>query len=129
MWRTFGFASDLDAPLGQRHGDIGTCNHLLQLGEVVYLDGVALWTPTSNLRPGHVGTGSTDEKAVTADWDAGRRLRGWVARTDAMDAVLAGEKNIFGRKIALPWTNSSFDFAIPNGSALFHSMAQSLRNR
>jgi hypothetical protein len=35
-----------------------------------------------------------------------------------MDAVLAGRENIFGRKIALPWTNSSFDFAIPDDGSL-----------
>ncbi len=33
---------DLDVPFGQRHGYMGTHNHLLQLGEQVYLEIVAL---------------------------------------------------------------------------------------
>ncbi len=108
---------DLDAPFGQRHGYMGTYNHLLQLGEMVYLEVIALdpdVQPPARAR----WYGLDNKKAVTADWDAGRRLRGWVARTDAMDAVLAGRENIFGRKIALPWTNSSFDFAIPDDGSL-----------
>ena len=33
---------DLDAPFGQRHAYMGTYNHLLQLGDTVYLEIVAL---------------------------------------------------------------------------------------
>ena len=33
---------DLDVPFGQRHGYMGTYNHLLQLGGTVYLEIVAL---------------------------------------------------------------------------------------
>ena len=33
---------DLDVPFGQRHAYMGTYNHLLQLGDTVYLEIVAL---------------------------------------------------------------------------------------
>src|SRR5258706_4637367 len=33
---------DLDVPFGQRHAYMGTHNHLLQLGDMVYLEIVAL---------------------------------------------------------------------------------------
>jgi glyoxalase-like protein len=33
---------DLDVPVGQRHAYMGTHNHLLQLGDMVYLEIVAL---------------------------------------------------------------------------------------
>jgi hypothetical protein len=33
---------DLDVPFGQRHAYLGTHNHLLQLGDTVYLEIVAL---------------------------------------------------------------------------------------
>jgi hypothetical protein len=33
---------DLDIPFGQRHAYMGTYNHLLQLGDTVYLEIVAL---------------------------------------------------------------------------------------
>jgi hypothetical protein len=47
-----------------------------------------------------------------------------------MDDVLAGREDIFGRKVALPWTNASFDFAIPDdGSLPLDGAAPSLIDR
>jgi hypothetical protein len=108
---------DLDIPFGQRHGYMGTYNHLLQLGDMVYLEVIAL-DPDAQAPARARWFGLDNKKAVMADWDAGRRLRGWVARTDMMDAVLAGREDIFGRKIALPWTDPSFDFAILDDGSL-----------
>jgi hypothetical protein len=108
---------DLDVPFGQRHGYMGTHNHLLQLGDSVYLEIVALdpdGTPPGRAR----WFGLDDQKAVRVDWDAGRRLRGWVARTDAIDSILAGRAGIFGTKVSLPWTEPSFEFAIPDDGSL-----------
>jgi hypothetical protein len=96
---------------------MGTYNHLLQLGDMVYLEVIAL-DPDAQPPARARWFGLDNKKAVMADWDAGRRLRGWVARTDVMDDILAGRENIFGRKIALPWTNPSFDFAIPDDGSL-----------
>ncbi|MCB5176243.1 VOC family protein [Microvirga lenta] len=108
---------DLDVPFGQHHGYMGTYNHLLQLGDGVYLEIIAL-DPDAT-RPGRARWfGLDDGKAVRADWDAGRRLRSWVARTDAIDTVLAGREGIFGKKVSLPWSNPSFDFAIPDDGSL-----------
>lgn len=108
---------DLDVPFGQRHGYMGTYNHLLQLGDMVYLEVIAL-DPDAQAPARARWFGLDNKKAVIADWDEGRRLRGWVARTNVMNAVLAGRENIFGRKVALPWTNSSFDFAISDDGSL-----------
>ena len=108
---------DLDVPFGQRHAYMGTYNHLLQLGDMVYLEIVAL-DPDAPSPPRARWFGLDDRKAVAANWDAGRRLRGWVARTDMMDVILAERESIFGKKVGLPWTNSSFDFAIPDDGAL-----------
>lgn len=92
---------DLDVPFGQRHAYMGTHNHLLQLGSSVYLEIVA---PDPDGRaPGRPRWfGLDDRKRVREAWDEGRRLRGWVARTDGIDAILAGRESIFGRKVALP---------------------------
>src|SRR5882757_2655466 len=89
---------DLDVPFGQRHTYMGTHNHLLQLGDTVYLEIVAL--------------------DPEADGPGRRRWRGWVARTDAIDAVIAGRGDIFGATVPLPAVNSSFDFAIPDDGSL-----------
>jgi hypothetical protein len=108
---------DLEVPFGQRHGDMGTHNHLLQLGGSVYLEIVAR-DPDGAPPPRARWFGLDDQKAVRAAWDAGRRLRGFVARAEPIDDVLAGREGIFGRKVSLPWTAPSFDFGIPDDGAL-----------
>jgi hypothetical protein len=108
---------DIDVPFGQRHVYMGTYNHLLQLGDMVYLEIVAL-DPDAR-RPGRARWfGLDDHVQVRRDWDAGRRLRGWVARTDDIDGVLDSRESIFGRKVALPTDNPSFDFAISDDGSL-----------
>lgn len=113
---------DIDVPFGQSHEYMGTHNHLLQLGDMTYLEIVAL-DPDAE-RPDRARWFNLDNQiAVRADWDAGRRLRGWVARTDAIDSVIAGRESIFGKKVSLPWVDPSFDFAIPDDGSLPHGGA------
>ncbi|KUL96550.1 riboflavin deaminase [Bosea sp. WAO] len=120
---------DLDVPFGQRHPYMGTHNHLLQLGDGVYLEIVAL--DPEGEAPGRARWfGLDDQRQVRADWGEGRRLRGWVARSDAIDAVLAGRGGIFGRKVAFPANDPTFDFAIPDdGSLPLDGAAPSLIDR
>jgi len=108
---------DLDVPFGQRHAYMGTHNHLLQLGGAVYLEIVA--ADPAGIHPGRARWFGLDHPArVRADWEAGRRLRGWVARTDRLDDVLEGREAVFGRKVSLPPEAPVFDFAIPDGGSL-----------
>ncbi|SEG52170.1 VOC family protein [Bosea lathyri] len=120
---------DIDVPFGQRHAYMGTYNHLLQLGGSVYLEIVAL-DPDA----GHPGRarwfGLDDQKRVRREWDAGCRLRGWVAGTDDMDGLLKDRENVFGRKVSLPINDPSFHFAIPDdGSLPFGGAAPSIIDR
>lgn len=108
---------DLDVPFGQRHAYMGTHNHLLQLGGAVYLEIVAL-DPEGHAPGRPRWFGLDDQAGLRRAWDEGRRLRGWVARTDDIDAVLAGRESIFGRKVALPPEAPAFDFAIPDDGSL-----------
>lgn len=108
---------DLDVPFGQRHGYMGTHNHLLRLGGTTYLEIVTL--DPDGAYPGRARWfGLDDQKQVRRDWDVGRRLRGWVARTDGIDDVLKDREAIFGRKVALPMDAPAFDFAIPDDGSL-----------
>ncbi len=108
---------DLDVPFGQRHGYMGTHNHLLQLGGTTYLEIVAL--DPDGVHPGRARWfGLDDKKQLRRDWDAGRRLRGWVARADRIDDVLNGREAIFGRRVGLPMDAPAFDFAIPDDGSL-----------
>lgn len=120
---------DLDVPFGQRHVYMGTHNHLLQLGGVVYMEVVAL--DPDGAPPGRARWfGLDDQKQVRRDWDAGRRLRGWVARTDGIDDALKDREAIFGRMVALPTDAPAFDFAIPDdGSLPWGGAAPSLIDR
>jgi Glyoxalase-like domain len=108
---------DLDVPFGQRHAYMGTSNHLLQLGDAVYLEIVAV-DPEADAPGRRRWFGLDDQQKVRSDWDQGRRLRSWVARTEAIDAILADYGDIFGEKVSFPAVNSSFDFAIPSDGAL-----------
>ncbi|MGX9965978.1 VOC family protein [Roseomonas sp. F4] len=108
---------DLDIPFGQRHPYMGTHNHLLQLGGAVYLEIVAI-DPQADPPRRPRWFGLDDRQGVRRDWDAGQRLRGWVARTDDMEKVLRGREATFGAKVALPFEAPSFDFAIPEDGSL-----------
>ncbi|WP_312034880.1 VOC family protein [Methylorubrum rhodesianum] len=108
---------DLDVPFGQRHAYMGTHNHLLQLGDLTYLEIIAVDPDAAPPRRAR-WFGLDDHRRVRRDWDNGRRLRGWVARTDAMDWVLEGREGTFGRKVGLPFDDPAFDFAIPEDGSL-----------
>lgn len=108
---------DLEVPFGQRHHYMGTYNHLLQLGDTVYMEIIAI-DPQADGPGRSRWFGLDDQQQVRADWDAGRRLRAWVARTDVIDTVIAGRESIFGKKVALPWVDPLYDFSIPEDGSL-----------
>ncbi len=108
---------DLDVPVGTRHDYMGTHNHRLQLGNTVYLEIIAL--DPDGTKPGRARWFGLDNQAqVRSDWDKGRRLRGWVAGTDAIEAIVSAHCAIFGEKVPLPTANPTFDFSIPKDGAL-----------
>ena len=108
---------DLDVPFGTRHDYMGTHNHRLQLGNSVYLEIVAL--DPEGTDPGRPRWFDLDnQEKVRSDWNEGRRLRGWVANTDAIDSVVSIHRAIFGDKVSLPTANPAFDFTIPEDGSL-----------
>jgi len=107
----------LDVPFGTRHDYMGTHNHRLQLGNSVYLEIIAL--DPAGAHPGRSRWfGLDDKESVRSDWENGRRLRGWVACTSAIDEVLRSHRAIFGTKVALPPDDPTFAFAIPEDGSL-----------
>jgi len=107
----------IEVPFGSRHEYMGTHNHRIQLGNSIYLEIVAL--DPEGCDPGRPRWfGLSNQEQVRTNWDAGRRLRGWVANTESIDFVLSRHSAIFGEKVALPVTNPSFAFAIPKDGAL-----------
>ena len=107
----------LEVPFGAHHDYMGTHNHRLRLGDDVYLEIVAL--DPAGRAPGRARWFGLDDQAqVRADWNEGRRLRGWVAGTTAIASLVAALGALFGEQVSLPGDNPSFDFAIPADGAL-----------
>ncbi|MEM6550141.1 MAG: VOC family protein [Pseudomonadota bacterium] len=120
---------DLDLPFGTRHLYMGTHNHRLLLGRGVYLEVIAL-DPDGNAPGRPRWFGLDDQDQVRSDWEDGRRLRAWVASTDAMGPLLACHHEVFGEKVPLPSCDPTFDFAIPaDGSLPLNGAAPSLIDR
>ncbi|MDA4847613.1 VOC family protein [Hoeflea poritis] len=102
----------LDVPFGTRHDYMGTHNHRLQLGSSVYLEIVAL-DPGGVAPPRPRWFGLDNQEAVRADWDEGRRFRGWVASTVDINGANANHRGAFGDKVSLPFSDPEFGFSIP----------------
>ncbi|WP_370054907.1 VOC family protein [Sinorhizobium fredii] len=62
--------------------------------------------------------GLDNQEKVKSDWNEGRRLRGWVANTETIDAVLSIHGAIFGDKVPLPTADPTFAFTIPKDGSL-----------
>lgn len=108
---------DLDVPFGSRHNYMGTHNHRLHLGNSVYLEIVAL--DPEGIEPNRARWfGLDNQEQVRADWDTGRRLRGWVANTNAIDAIVSTHGAIFGDEVPLPTGEPTFAFTIPKDGSL-----------
>lgn len=119
----------LDVPFGARHDYMGTHNHRLQLGNAVYLEIVAL--DPEGIDPGRARWfGLDNQERVRADWNEGRRLRGWVAGTEAIDSLVSARRAVFGDKVSLPFDAPAFDFSVPeDGSLPLDGAAPSLIDR
>jgi Glyoxalase-like domain len=101
---------------GGKHPEMGTHNLLLRLGDDVFLEVIAL-DPIAAKPTGLCWFGLADEAAVHADWMSGRRLRGFVARTDDFDGVLARHGELVGRKTPVSRGDRRWFFSVrPDGS-------------
>ncbi|MDP4002148.1 VOC family protein [Methylobacterium sp. NEAU K] len=106
----------LDMPEGGRHPEMGTRNHLLRLGEAVFLEVIAV-DPEAPVPPRARWFGLGDPARVRADWEAGRRLRGFVARTDDLDGVLAAQRDLLGEAATMTRGALSWRFGLRSDGA------------
>ena len=120
---------DIDVPFGRLHQDMGTHNHLLRLGESVYMEIIAI-NPAAPRPPRPRWFGLDDQDAVRAAWDSGFRLRGWVARTTDIDSVLSKHERLLGKKTRLSRGGSHYFFSLPaDGSLPLGGLAPSVIDR
>jgi hypothetical protein len=106
----------LTMPEGGRHREMGTRNHLLRLGEATFLEVIAV-DPEAPVPPRARWFGLGDAAQVRADWDSGRRLRGFVARTDALDGVLAAHGDLLGQAATMTRGALSWRFGVRSDGA------------
>jgi hypothetical protein len=119
----------IEMPYGRVHDGMGTHNHLLRLGDDVYLEVIAV-DPGALVPSRPRWFGLDDRLAVQAAWDRGFRLRGWVARTTDIDAVLSRHADILGDKVQLSRAGLSFSFSLRrDGSLPLGGLAPSVIDR
>ncbi len=102
----------VEMPVGGSHPQMGTHNLLLRLGDDVFLEVIAV-DPAVAEPARRRWFGLDDAAAVRRDWHAGNRLRGWVARTGDIDAVLAAHGDILGQKAAVSRGDRHWLFGVP----------------
>lgn len=119
----------IEMPYGRVHDGMGTHNHLLRLGDDAYLEVIAV-NPAAPPPDRPRWFGLDDGKAVQAAWDDGFHLRGWVARTTDIDAVLSRHGAILGSTVRLSRAGLSFSFSLPpDGSLPLGGLAPSVIDR
>lgn len=91
------------------HADMGTHNRRVRLDADRYLEVIAI-DPDGRAPATPRWFGLDRREAVRSAWSQGLRLRGWVARTDDIDAVLARHGHLLGTK---RWLENHFHFAVP----------------
>lgn len=107
----------LDMPFGGRHPEMGTVNHLLRLGDDVFLEVIAIDPDAPG--PAHRRWfGLDDVEHVRREWDAGRRLRSWVARTSELDTILARMAPLMGRSRRVSRGDRVWSFGVRDDGAL-----------
>jgi hypothetical protein len=111
---------------------MGTHNHLLRLGDDLFLEVVAV-DPAAP-RPQHRRWFGLDDRAVVErHWQAGRRLRCYVARCAGVAETIGTEGDTFGAPMQLTRGELRWTFAVrtdgelPAGGALPHLMDWGLR--
>ena len=119
----------VDIPFGRKHTNMSTHNHLIKLGDTVYLEIIAIDEDVPP-QPYPRWFGLDNHAVVRSNWDQGRRLRGWVASTDHFEQHMAKHALIYGEKREFKSGSSSYFFAVPRDGALpMDGMAPSLIDR
>jgi len=108
---------NMDMPYGGAHPEMGTHNHLLRLNADTFLEIIAI-DATAKRPAGPRWFGLDNAHAVQSDWDDGRRLRGWVARTCDLDTALSGRGDLLGHKTYVSRGDRSWFFSVPKDGSL-----------
>ena len=120
---------DIDMPLGGKHPEMGTHNLVLRLSDEVFMEVIAV-DPDAERPKGPRWFGLDNADVVRSAWDDGRRLRGWVVKTDDLDTVLDRHGVLLGKKTRVSRGERSWLFSVPpDGSLPVDGIAPSVVDR
>ncbi len=111
---------------GGKHPEMGTHNHLLRLGEGVFLEVIAADPAAGKPSPHRRWFGLDDPAQLRRDWREGRRLRGWVARCSGLEATIGTRGPTLGVPMAVSRGERRWQFSVradgslPSDGALPH---------
>jgi Glyoxalase-like domain len=117
----------VEPPRGGAHPQMGTHNHLLRLGDGVFLEVIAI-DPDAAKPPHRRWFGLDDQAGVERNWRAGRRLRCYVARCHGVAETIGERTDVFGAPMRLSRGDRTWTFGVradgelPLGGALPHLM-------
>lgn len=95
---------------GGYHPEMGTHNRLMRFGNY-FIEVIALkHLPVSGRRPWF---GLGDQRRVQIDWEAGRRLKGWVARTVEINGLLSLYGFLLGERVEVSRGSLTWSFSVP----------------
>lgn len=98
---------------GAVHTNMGTHNRRLRLGDNLYLEVVAI-DPAAPAPDRPRWFGLDFQTQLRKDWDAGKRLKCWVARTEDIDQAISDYEPLLGTKT---WLENAFHFSVlPDGA-------------
>jgi catechol 2,3-dioxygenase-like lactoylglutathione lyase family enzyme len=105
----------VEAPRGGAHPEMGTHNHLLRLGDDVFVEVIAV-DPAAP-RPAHRRWfGLDDRGSVERHWREGRRLRGYVLHCTDVGATIGTQADTFGAPMRISRGDRQWAFGVrPDG--------------
>lgn len=97
---------------GGKHPEMGTHNHLLRIGESVFLEVISVDPGAGKPSPHRRWFGLDDPAQLRRDWRDGRRLRGWVARCSGLDETIGTRGPTFGEPMTVSRGERNWQFSV-----------------
>ncbi len=97
---------------GGKHPEMGTHNHLLRLGDSMFLEVIAADPAAGKPSPHRRWFGLDDPAQLRRDWRDGRRLRGWVARCTDLEATIGPRGPTFGVPMPISRGDRRWKFSV-----------------
>ncbi len=106
----------VEIPAGGKHGDMATHNHVMRIGDGVFLELLAV-DPDAP-KPVSARWFGMDDPAQTARLEKGPSPIGWVVSTDNLDRALASGAVDLGKPLSMSRGTRSWRITVPDDGCL-----------